>query len=148
MTMKNKILILLFILYFFTFIASPLSYAFEDGSRNPASLRSRQAVDGYRAVSENIRIFLLDLLCSNFIPKKTDTRAPTIVSFLIKKKRALVRSNSLIKLPPVEYDATGAGVPYLLVPDAPGAAAYCPEASLFRHFYSVSSGLSPPSATA
>lgn len=141
---RNKIITLLFIFYFVSYVISPLSYTLADDRPDPAFTWVRPVVDSFTTVSKSVRIFLWDQLCSNLVPKETGSDAPSTISFLVKKKRAVVRSNTLIKSLSVEYGAVNTGVLHLPAPDAFRTVAYYPKATSWQNFYLKPSGLSPP----
>lgn len=143
--MRNKIVTFLFLLYFFTFIISPLSYAFEDDRPDPATLWIRPVVDSYTTASKSIKVFLWDLVCSSLVRKSDNSETPSSVSFLMKKKRAVIRSNSPVKQLPVEYGSAEIDVPHESIFETIGTVAYCSNIASYKHFYLVPSGLSPPS---
>lgn len=145
---RNKIIMFLFLLYFVSYIISPLSYTFADDRPNPSFTWIKPVVDSFTTATKSIRIFLWDTLYSNLVQKETGSNAPPTISFLIKKKRAVVRSNSPLKPLPVEYGSGEIGVPQLSAFDAISTVAYCPRVTSYKYFYLVPSGLSPPSSLA
>ncbi|RJQ56807.1 MAG: hypothetical protein C4526_00865 [Nitrospiraceae bacterium] len=134
--LKKNIFILLFSVYFLFYILSPLCLA-EDGIPESSSDSFKTTLN-----AKNIRV-IWEMVLSDFFSSSEDESGRANVHILIKKARALVSSNSIVKQTPSESSEFD-----------------CSDFAFTRGFYSLSdrytkpeyrtgsyssvSGLSPP----
>ncbi|MBZ0156681.1 MAG: hypothetical protein K8I29_10805 [Alphaproteobacteria bacterium] len=131
----------LFLLCFLLYTASPLAFSY----------RSNDAPDSYTKPIEvsvqNFHLFLLKLFASGIAQHSGQDNGSSSVTFLLKKKRAVVRSNILVHPVDVPAPDLSAALSDALprLPDL-SPAPYHDEPDSLDGFQRFSSGLSPPSA--
>ncbi|MEW5746613.1 MAG: hypothetical protein AB1805_14370 [Nitrospirota bacterium] len=135
---KHNALISIFIIYFVLYAVAPLSYAFPEDETYPAAAEPRDA--------QQISLFLHELLLSNTAPetdRPSDESSPARI--LVKKKKALVRANTIVKQ--TATDSCSSALGSTVVPPGHAAAALFPAEAPEPDsgYLSASSGRSPPS---
>lgn len=142
MKVENRHLSSLFIVLFFFYSISPLSFTFN----GDAMAEDGNALSDTPSFSGGVRILFWELICSKFTTDKNSSRPAPAERVLVRKAKALVRTNSDSRL----THSAGSPVPECIFsPDAffsdrifVGLYTANPPVSASR----LSSGLSPPPA--
>ncbi len=134
---KDRIFCLIFSLYFSLYAISPLSCSY-----------SRQVDEHGDVAVTGIRLFVVELLLSNFIQHKDEDKTGHSTNLLLKKKRAALSLNKLHIFGKILKDIYAAPQSSELSGKLPVAAVQTdvPGMSMNYYYYLSYSGLSPPSA--
>lgn len=138
---KRHLISLLFLVHFSIFAASPLVY-----SHASPEADIFMGTTGEEITSDgNFSIFLLEILCSNLDRQKgnEDEGGPAESHFLIKKKRAVIRANTIKKIISLNSIPSGIFVHFVSDSSVEPAPFYI-DSPTGHIFLSVHSGLSPP----
>ncbi|MEW6417671.1 MAG: hypothetical protein AB1480_06075 [Nitrospirota bacterium] len=137
---EYSILKVLFLIYFFFFAISPLSYSRAEEQLNEPTLGQTEAY------SKNYGLLFLELLRSKITQKENQEEDSSPVRFLLLKKRAILPSNSLINaLTPIKDYALKSSHIVLSEIFFITLIAQNSEPESFKGFHFSYSGLSPPS---
>lgn len=133
---KRRIIAFLFSIYFLLYVLSPICFA-EDGQAGNDAIFHQTNLS-----AKSIRV-VWELMLSKHSARKEDENGRTNVQLLIRKARALVSSNNIIKLTPsesaeVDYNGINFSMNFYTPVERP-AKPECRTGS-----YLSVSGLSPP----
>jgi len=138
---KQIIFTTLFLIYFIVYAISPLSGTFTGKSDITNSSVPRRAV----SFAENLHIWSWELIFSEFSEKDNSSHSPSRVGVLIRKARAIIPEDTVMKSLPLEKNVL---IPKNLLPlpvDLPsGVTVFFSIGRNLKGFCSLYSGLSPP----
>jgi len=138
---KGKIYLwrLLFLFYFITFAASPLTY-----HPNEAQIDESSLAENTEDALNHLNVFLLELFYSNINKKAHQAKNSSSEFFFIKKTRAIIRPN--IKLSSTPLTNQPAIEKNLFPTDYPAVSTTIQDndPKTLNGFLSLYSGLSPP----
>ncbi len=139
---KKNIISALFLFCFIFYSVSPLSSRCIDNQADESTTKTAESH------IKNLRLFLLELFASGISQGPEQSENPLSITILLKKRRAIVRAQGLLKgAPAQDYTVTSVTSSYTVLSELPGlqSIAHYDGPKSFDGFHYLYSGLSPPS---